>query len=203
MEDEHKSSSDDDTGTVVDVPADPEAVAERFGITPEQAIRQAKWLETHDRPFVKATNEEVRERIDLCRILLSQGRRAVYIRRAFRKKFGVHWRTTDGYLVRAREEMVRDLDRSKAELISESYETYLAIVSAEDSTYGERTQAQKQIDRILGLHAPIKVAQTDVDGNSPSREDDIALIQELTTKLQRNRAGVVGDIIDGVMDSSN
>ena len=186
-----------------DVEPDETMVDTKPEIPPEIAARQAKWLETHDAPYVKPTNEEIQERVALCRMLLSQGRRDSYIRRAFRKKFSVHWRTTDGYLVRARAEMVSDLDRSKAELISESYETYLAIVSADDSTYGERTQAQKQIDRILGLHAPIKVAQTDVDGNSPSREDDIALIQELTTKLQRNRAGVVGDIIDGVMDSSN
>ena len=199
MSDEQSTSDD---SMEADVESDPTVVDTKPEIPPEIAARQAKWLETHDAPYVKPTNEEIQERVALCRMLLSQGRRDSYIRRAFRKKFSVHWRTTDGYLVRARAEMVSDLDRSKAELISESYETYLAIVSADDSTYGERTQAQKQIDRILGLHAPIKVAHTDADGNDPTYEDDEAELRSLVEKLER-RSSVVDGLLDLSADSAN
>ena len=54
------------------------------------------------KPYVKATRQQIEERIVAAGVLLFFGLSRTTIHRLFREKFGVEWRQTDRYLTRVR-----------------------------------------------------------------------------------------------------
>jgi len=118
-------------------------------------------------PRKRATPEQLQERIAYARELLLKGATKTEIRSAIRKKFGkqLHWSTCDWYSSRARAAMRKETGDGFDDLVSCSYSTYQSIIEDPDTKPLEKIRAQEAMDKLLGLRAPQRVAQTDSKGN--------------------------------------
>jgi hypothetical protein len=117
----------------------------------------------------RATKAEVEERVDFMAFLLARRLPFSAIKRQFRKKFGegLAARTIASYVARAREAIIAETGKPKAQYAMESLAFWESIVSGPDATLRERMDAQREIDSLLGLHAPMKIAPTEPDGVNP------------------------------------
>lgn len=129
-----------------------------------------------DRPDVpvrakrKATNQEIRQRLDFIIRLFAEGRTEKQVRSALRRMprgpglKPLSGRTVTLYIARAKKEMRDHLNREKWELVDEAYFGYLAIIQDAQTSTRDRLTAMKQKDDLLGLQGPREVALVTKDG---------------------------------------
>jgi len=80
------------------------------------------------------------------------------------EEFGIKWRQSEEYLRLARERMLAETQKDKQEHVCDSFSFYKSIVEDPKVRPVDRIRAQEQIDRLLGLQQPQKVAPTTPDG---------------------------------------
>jgi hypothetical protein len=113
----------------------------------------------------RVTETEVQRRVDECRQLLIHRATKAEIKRVMRQRYGADRATTERYLASAREALLIEIRETKDWMRAQSLAVYSQVIRAKDATHRDRIKAQAHIDKLLGLHAPIKVAATDVQGN--------------------------------------
>lgn len=113
----------------------------------------------------KTAQKELDNRIALVGRLLCQGKPKSEIKRLLAQMFDVSGRTVERYLVAARGILREGLNKSRNELIEESYGFLCDIKGSDKATIREKLEADKQIRHMLGLNAPVRIAQTDTLGN--------------------------------------
>lgn len=120
----------------------------------------------------KPTREELRERISLCVEMLSvKGWKKWQIKKAFREKYGSSARSVERYLAKARAILRSEYGKEDVDHSSESYAFYRGVIQSQTSTVREKLKAQENIDKLLGLRKPLKVANTDAAGNTIDPND--------------------------------
>lgn len=134
---------------------------------------------------------EVERRVSECRVALESHFTKGEIKKQMKEKYGVDARTVENYLSRAREQIVQEVAETREYLRSQSVAVYRRILRSPDSTAKDKIMAQRQIDHILGLHAPWKVAQTDTDGKDISPDEARARVSDLARGVL-NRIGASG-----------
>jgi hypothetical protein len=125
----------------------------------------------HKRPCYKPNNDEVERRITAVELLLSRGARRTEIHQQMEKQFGVHWRTADRYLARAREALMKRLNKSKDEHRCESLAFYESVMRSGEAKASEKLMACKRKDELLGLDAPRRTEVSGPDGGKIELED--------------------------------
>lgn len=138
---------------------------------------------------IKPTRAEYRERVDICRQLLCAHQTDGAIKKAVAVRYDISTRSVERYLRRARDILLDEINKTPDEMRSMSYETYRKIISDPNAHQHNIIAAQKQMDKLFGLNGPIKVAQTDTEGNdlnslSEARDEISAILSAL-----RKRAG--------------
>lgn len=143
--------------------------------------------------MVKPTKKEHAERVDICRQLLCAHQTDGAIKKAVAARYDIHVRSVQRYLARARQILLDEIDKTPDEMRSQSYETYRKIIADPESKTSDVIQAQKHLDKLFGLNGPIKVAQTDAEGNdlAPGSYSEARLeVGEIITAIRdRQRAG--------------
>jgi hypothetical protein len=114
----------------------------------------------------KPTRAEHDERIEFTVWLLNRRMPKCQIKRQLMTKYGVDFRTCDRYVARAREQMVRQTDKTREELRQESYRLYESIIQDPASPRRDRMAAQMAIDHLFGLAGPLEHKLTG-DPNRP------------------------------------
>lgn len=135
---------------------------------------------------------ELNERVRECRVALENHFTKGEIKRMMHAKYGVTARTVEGYLKTAREEILLEISDTRDFYRSQSLAVYREVIKNKNSTVKDRMFAQRQIDHLLGLHAPWKVAQTDAQGHDvPPDEarDRLSALFATITERDRN-AGI-------------
>lgn len=131
---------------------------------------------TRPRP---ASRQEMLLRVGLVRKLIQEGKYPSEIKRAMSKEFGIRPRVIEKYIAKAREQIRRDLGKTRIELQCEALEFYRGIVADQKQPVQARLRAREQMDRMLGLHAGF---QLHVTTDSPasvdsSKEDRLQLFE--------------------------
>lgn len=119
-------------------------------------------------PGATPTAAEKRERIDGVILRMRKGETVGQIRQWLKGEFGVTTRTCDRYLSRARKEISEAVGRTETDLRTEAMAFYEGVRADQAATVWQKLKAQEQLDSLMGLAKPRKVAMTDSTGNGPA-----------------------------------
>jgi len=86
------------------------------------------------------------------------------IKRAFAKMFGCSPRAAERFIQRVYEQIRQESGKATTDHKAEAYAFYSAIVGNTQNSVRDRVLAQKQLDKITGIAAPLKMANTDGEG---------------------------------------
>ncbi len=113
----------------------------------------------------RATQAELEQRVEYTAMMLIDGRRKAEIKRFFKNQYGLSSRQIERYLRLARNRLVEETEKTRRELISESWGFYMRILHDPNATLNEKMQARSKADDLMGLQAPRRVieAQVEVD----------------------------------------
>ena len=116
------------------------------------------------RPFIKATNEQIRERIEfVSRLLVKQLTRSE-IHRAVCPKYNVVWRTADNYIACAKKYLLQQAQMTSDEAKSVGINVLTSVFR--DGKPGERVQAERRWAEIWGYNAPTVVRDSRLPGEA-------------------------------------
>jgi hypothetical protein len=124
----------------------------------------------------KCTRREMEHRIQHTMELLVAGRQAWEIRRLFKQEYSgrdgkpISRRTIDRYLSLARERLLKSIDIPPEELRSQLVALVHQTLTDPAATVRDRQRGCKLLADLLGLKAPLMIAQTDTSGNDLYRE---------------------------------
>ncbi len=129
------------------------------------ARKKAPLIDKPDTP-VKATDAEVNRRVmDVYRLLVAGASRATIVQYTA-KTWSVSDRQTDEYIARAKADLLAQLDRDKennlAMAITRMSDIYQQCYAAKN--YKGAITAQIEINKLLGLYAPVKQELTGGNG---------------------------------------
>jgi hypothetical protein len=128
-----------------------------------------------------ATQIEVHERIRLVADMLVRRIHKHQIKRALEDKYGLGARQAEVYISRAREYLVERTNRPKDEHIAEAFAFYESIIRDPEAVTADRMRAQDALRQLLGLDAPVKVANTTADGDTVQNNINV-LVQQLSVE---------------------
>lgn len=121
---------------------------------------------------IKSTAKEVTNRLDEVTDYLCSGYRRNEITDKMCAKYGIHWRTVDRYMVRAREILMEELGKPKDEHRSDVLGEYQQILHTEDATHSDKLQALKGKREMLGLDAPKRTELSGPDGGPIATKEE-------------------------------
>lgn len=120
-----------------------------------------KKKKAHDKP----TTAELEHRISVVQGMLVQGAQKHVIKQACYRQWGVGFRTVERYLARARDAIIEEQDIPKTEATGLLAAFLRFVMGAQAASYRDRLQAAKQLADLFALNGPIKIAETDAEGN--------------------------------------
>jgi hypothetical protein len=144
----------------------------------------------------KIPEKEHQRRVDECRALLERHLTKSEIKKAITAKYDVDGRTVERYLSRARDLIVLEISETRDYFRSQSLAVYRSVLKNPDATLKEKILAQRQIDHLLGLHSPWKVAQTDTNGRDIPPDEARDRLSSLASRVAERirEAGVGGNV---------
>ena len=119
---------------------------------------------------VKPTQEEWDRRVDLTHRLLSKGLRKSdiitgVVTDCAKRGYDISRLTVrNNYLVSARKRILKEINEERLDQQASSLAFYKSVLSDLKASNRDKIKAQERIDKLLGLEAPQKVAQTDSEG---------------------------------------
>jgi hypothetical protein len=158
----HSTSSG---GKRMSVSSNPKNGSQRPRKKPEVPLRVAK-----------STKNEMAHRVRFAMQLLVQGHQDWEIRKRFKEQFAgrdgrpVSRRSIDRYLARARDQLLESIDVPPEELRSQLVALVHQTLTDPAATVRNRQRGCKLLADLLGLKAPLMIAQTDSAGNDLYRE---------------------------------
>lgn len=132
----------------------------------------------------------VETRVEAVMEMLNKRMRKSEIKRELKKRFNIQFRQAENYLREAKNRLIAIIQSNKDDLRADSYATYLGIIEDPNSNARDKIRAQEAIDSLLGLKAPIKVAQTDTKGKDVG---PTATAAERLAKLAAKLSGEPGE----------
>lgn len=107
-------------------------------------------------PGRRPTNDEQAERIEFCRERLLRHLPKFSMKKQFRERFGeeIAANTFEGYLGRARQQLLAELARTKEDMRASSLAFYQSVIGDDTTVRKDQIKAQERIDKLLGLEAP-------------------------------------------------
>ena len=129
----------------------------------------------------RATQAEMESRVEYTAMMLIDGRRKSEIKRFFKENYGLSARQVERYLRLARNRLVEETEKTRRELISESFGFYMRILHDPSATINEKLHARGKADDLMGLQAPKRVieAQVEVDDVLDVWVDNLTVEQKM------------------------
>lgn len=144
--------------------------------------------------YVKPTQKTIEARVDeLVNKMANQPNLSRYkLHAIFTVKWNVAWTTVDNYLVRAREEILKRLKRSKEEFQSNAVAFYESQIGNSMNEPHVRQKAQKLLCELVGANAATKVEVSGPLGGPVEMDTKVALnglsvaqLEELIGNLEK------------------
>lgn len=146
----------------------------------EAATQQTRKSSSEKNPG-PTSEEELEQRIELTYRLLSDGLRKSDIKQALKDSYGVCARTAEAYLSRARELQLIELREERDIHRAGALALYRRMLADPTATIKDKLLAQQQIDKLLGLAVPMRVAMQIRETDEAPRRDDFELALEHAT----------------------
>ncbi|HAI10602.1 MAG TPA: hypothetical protein DCM28_02785 [Phycisphaerales bacterium] len=112
----------------------------------------------------KPTQKEKEHRIAKVLKMLVDGYTKGEIKRECRERFDASARTVERYLQQARNLLIEELEEPIEAIKARSLTLYRSIINDRKATLLDKVRAQKRIDKIMGLEAPLKHEVSGRDG---------------------------------------
>lgn len=114
----------------------------------------------------KATKEEMREILHIVYGLLAGATPKHVVKHVLKQTYYLSASRADQIISRARK-MMREAIEGKdvTDHKADAYHVYREVLSSPAATNKDKIFAQNSIDRLLGLLAPVRIAETDAQGN--------------------------------------
>jgi hypothetical protein len=164
------------------------ASAHRQGTTDHPSERR--------RPTAKCTNRQMLERIILVSGMIARRAHKHEIKKILREKYGIGARQAEVYFARARKRLIKRSGRPREDHIAEAFALYENTIRNPESDLKDKLAAQRELNQLLGLYAPLKVAPTNIAGDAPAEIITSAMkdltMEELQTlsKLRQRMAAI-------------
>jgi len=129
----------------------------------------------------KSDRKQMRERVLMVAQLLARRLHRHEIKKVMRGKFGVGGRQTETYISRARELLIDRTGRSRDDHFSEAFCFYEGVLRDPGADIKDKFAAQAELNKLLGLYAPFKVAPTNIAGTAPA-EIVTRAVKDLSTE---------------------
>jgi hypothetical protein len=113
----------------------------------------------------RPTPAQLEERAAHAAHLLSRFAYKHQIFRMLKARYGVSARTCERVLARARELLAEQAGRTREDFRRDGVAFYLSVIRDARSSVREQMEAMREILRVVGGYAPLKVAATDGEGN--------------------------------------
>ena len=122
------------------------------------------------------------------------------LHRELGERWGVHWKTVDRIVGRARKEMLARLQRPKEEFRCDSLAFYEAQCNSPKASVAEKVRARQRIDELLGLDEPQRREITGGNGSpliptinieSPFRGLSLDMLKEMRELVEASRPKAV------------
>lgn len=113
----------------------------------------------------RVTEAEVQKRVDECLRMMIARETKAQIKRTMRERYGADRATVERYLSTAREHLLIEIGETRDWMRAQSLAVYSQVIRSPDASHRDKIRAQAQIDKLLGLAAPVKFAATDVQGH--------------------------------------
>lgn len=137
----------------------------------------------------KPTAAEHAERVDFVAAMLARVCTRTEIHRAVNEKYGdLHWRTSDRYMVRAREQLHKQASLTKTEAMEIGLSVILGVIKTGKPT--ERIRAEERLASIMGYDAPHRT-ELSGPGGMPIQSMDVTL--NVNAIKERVAAAVEGE----------
>jgi len=117
------------------------------------------------KPYIKATTQEMEERIEFVARCLVRQLSKMEIHKAIKLKFNIEWRMTDIYIAHARRYLQKQSRMSKEEAKDNGIGVLLDVIRTDPK---QRVQAEKRLSEIFGYNAPVKLQPVGEDGIGPA-----------------------------------
>lgn len=133
--------------------------------------------------------DKTAEKMAFVREKINERARVSAIKKAFAEKFKTTPRAAERFITDVYAEIRLESGRKPEEHRQDSYAFWTARVSDMNLPMRDRMRAQEQLDKILGVHAPIKTAATDVSGKDvvPERRLTLAELDEALNLLDADK----------------
>jgi hypothetical protein len=155
-----------------------------------------------------ATQQEKQLRLDLVLHMLTHGHTKGEIKEACRDQFASSYRTTERDIATARDLLMAELDETREAMLARSLSLYRSILNDPRASLLDKVRAQKRIDKIMGLEAPLKHEVTGKDGRpiqtqmiDPAKATEIASDPELAGHAQA--LGIAYGLPTGAVDEDD
>jgi len=174
----------------------------------------------------RATTAEMEARVEYTAMMLVEGRSKSAIKRFFKENYSLSARQVERYLRLARDRLVAETEKGRRELIAESFGFYMRILHEAGVTVSERLSARAKADELMGLPAPKRVieAQIQVDDALDLWVDNLTteqkeaineaaiqaeLLEEETSRVkqlqyeERMRGAIEGEVLDDESEATD
>ena len=147
-------------------------------------------------PGKRATATELEERTIIVARLLCARRHKHQIKQYLAAKYDLGARSAEAYIARAREWMLKQARKPRADFVAEALGFYEEIIRDPEAELREKMDAQLAIRQMMGLDKPFKIAPTTPDGRSnyiPQKilselpDEDLAVLRRFHLRIQRQR----------------
>lgn len=128
----------------------------------------------------RTEEDELHERIELTYRLLSDRMRKSDIKAALKAEYGVCARTAENYLSRAREIQLQEYREEREVHAGGALAFYSRIAGDQTNTVAQRINAQREIDKLLGLAVPARLSVT-MSGGSSTKPDELEMLLKKAT----------------------
>jgi hypothetical protein len=142
------------------------------------------------------SREERRQRLRFVMMLLREGRTRGYIASFLKEQYGYKASQASRYVAVAKKQMVAELAQGREDLKAQSYAFYMSVLQDPDTPQRDKIRAREMADRLVGLQAPNKVAQTTADGEDVNSQavkgltnDELQVLIKARERLHNIAAG--------------
>lgn len=151
----------------------------------------------------KATVQEAIDRTDFACTLLRKGLVKWMVKQGVAGRYNISPKMAEVYIGRARKSLLEESGRPANEHRADAYAFYKGMVENPKLPPLTRLRAQELTVKLLGIEGPIKVAQTDTQGNDIATDDARAVFHRIAARLNDTPGSGAAPSSNGSNGSAN
>ena len=105
------------------------------------------------------------------------------VKQLLMQRYGIEFRQAGVYIARARKALLEESGKPENEHRTDAYNLYITIIEDKNLPPLTRLRAQELLVKLFGLEGPIRIAQTDTQGNDIATDGARAVFNRIAARL--------------------